>query len=326
MKKIMKNQIITVNHIIGETASAVLEELGRHKYRFTCDAYIDDSDEIRRGVFKHLRQALPVRKGRVVDGVRYWPRLRCALHAAGMAPVNVPGGATPLHYADEIAVADYATSGSCYFVIPRKEIGKYLDQLPLDEQGIARRRRQEEKALEAWLESRDPDCIAKEIGNQFYSWLSCLESGEFVRLTVVLDSGLQKSVIYNYGKTDLFWEGCVNTPKLLCAAPEETGIEYLSRKAAPIDPGEHHRIKKGWDDGWSRHVAYLAPNPNLADFVGEWGWYRLFSTVSADHPISHREIADAKRIILEKFSLEDKLLPGKLVYDKYTNEVTTQYA
>ncbi len=322
MKKMSKNAVVTVEYIVGETAMRVLEEIGDDKYRFVCDAYIDDSDQLRPGLFKHLRQAIPARKGRVTDEVKAWPRLRKALQLAGVRSVNIPGGEYPLHYADEIAVPDYNMSGAHYFVIPRKEIGKYLDQLPLGEAGLARRQKMEQAELDRWLESRDPDYVADSIGHKFwleYHSLSRVAGDhEFVKLTIVDDNGCQKSVVYPTYNTNLIWERCTNVPKIVCEAPE-TGVEFLSPEAAVLDPRNHHRIEKWYCEGWSCDVAYLQPKAEMADFVGDTQrWLRLFD---GDDVISHKEIADAKRILLEVYNLTDELLSKKLVYSRETNEV-----
>ena len=88
-----KNEIIVIRHILGETAEPLLENLGGHRFRLKADAWC--LGEPCKGGFFHLRQAIPVRPGQgheVTREVTKWPRLRKALHHAGLEPVNIPGG------------------------------------------------------------------------------------------------------------------------------------------------------------------------------------------------------------------------------------------
>lgn len=325
MKKMTKNTIVTIYHIVGETAFAVLEGLGDSKFRFTTDAYIDDSDRLHHNVFKHLRQAIPARKGKVVQEIKVWPRLRWALRSAGLQPVNIPGGNYPLHYADEIAVPDFCMSGSHFFIIPRKKIGKYLDQYPLNDRGIARKRKEEQTKLDAWLQSRDPDYIAGNIGDKFWYQFDSLSQSvgggcEFVKITVTDCNYCNRSIIYARERTDLIWDRWINVPKIVCEAPE-TGVEFLGPGAAAIDPREHCRIKKRYCSGWSSDVAYLQPKSGIADYIGEGPrWTGVFDNDNGGI-FTSRSIADAKKITLEVYDLTDKLLPNKLVYTKESNKV-----
>ena len=122
---------VVVKHLLGDMAADVLEAVERNRYRFTVDAYcVGELCDNGRDFF-HLRQAIEIRPGKeLTDKVTKWPRLRRALHKAGIKPVNVPGGASPLHYNDTIAVPDHNMSGAYYFLVKRKDIGKYLALLP----------------------------------------------------------------------------------------------------------------------------------------------------------------------------------------------------
>lgn len=161
MRKYEKNEVIIVRHILGETAESLLENLGGHRFRFKADAWCEG--ETCAGGFFHLRQAIPVRPGQgheVVRDATKWPRLRKALHNAGLKPINVPGGDYPLHYRDQIAVPDYGMNGSHYFIVDRKDIKRYLDTLPIDEAGLRRK-----AEIEADKEARDDVAVANNIGN-----------------------------------------------------------------------------------------------------------------------------------------------------------------
>lgn len=166
MKKITKNTQVTVKHILGETAGVLVTRLKNGKYQFNCDAYV--VGESCKGGFFHLRQAMEVIPGKKFgNNVKFWPRLRIALHKAGLKPVNIPGGDYPIHYCDEIVVTEYSMSESYYFIIKRSDIGKYLDMLPLDDAGKARAKevakRKAEAEAEAYRQAHDSQCIAKRI-------------------------------------------------------------------------------------------------------------------------------------------------------------------
>lgn len=65
-----------------------------------------------------------------ISAVRIWPRLRAALRHAQLPRVVIPGGFVPIIYRDEMAVADYSVDGSGGWIIPRKDIDRYLASLP----------------------------------------------------------------------------------------------------------------------------------------------------------------------------------------------------
>lgn len=216
-------------------------------------------------------------------------------------------------------------SGSHFFVVSQKKIGKYLDQYPLNERGIARKREEEQAKLDAWLQSRDSDYIAKNISDKFWYQFDSLSRSvgggcEFVKITVVDGDYCNRSIIYARERTDLIWNRCINVPKVVCEA-SETGVEFLGPKASAIDPREHCRIKKRYCSGWIRDVAYLQPKSGIADYIGEGTfWTDVFDNNNGGI-FTSRDIADAKKITLEVYDLTDKLLPNKLVYTKESNEV-----
>ena len=220
-------------------------------------------------------------------------------------------------------------SGAHYFIIKRSDIGTYLDKLPLDDAGKARAedvaRREAEAAAEAYRQAHDPKCIANRIGDKlWYSGGQCLE-GEVKKITLVADDDSEFSVIYPSWSTDLIWSGGCNVAKVLCTAPE-TGIEFLSGcSAGHLDPRKHSRLKKTYCQGWGRNTAYLMPNPKLATEIREsYRWLGMFNNSDNDG-ISPELIASAKKIILEAYDLDDKLLKQRYVYDRESEEVTKEY-
>ena len=326
MKTIKKNTQVTIKHIIGETAEVLVTRLDNGKYRFNCDAYV--SGERCKGGFFHLRQAREVIPGKKLgNNIKFWPRLRKALHKAGVEPVNIPGGDYPIHYRDEVVIPDYSMSGSHYFIIKYSDIGKYLALLPLDGAGKVHAedvaRREAEAAAEAYRQAHDPQCIAKRIGSKL--WNAGGIGGEFKKITLVSDDDTEFSVIYPSHSTDLIWDGCCNVARVLCAAPE-TGIEYLSGwSAGHLDPRKHCRIKKFYIQGWSRNAAYLMPNPDLATEVREnYRWSGMFDDSDNDG-ISAELIASAKKVILEAYDLNDNLLDHRYVYDRDSEKVIKEF-
>lgn len=87
----------------------------------------------RRGC-KHIRFIRSARED--ASGLHFaeamkWPRLRVALGFAGLPTVIALGGLqSALVYRDEVAVANFAVSGSSGWIILRKDIGNYLEALP----------------------------------------------------------------------------------------------------------------------------------------------------------------------------------------------------
>ena len=333
MKKMAKNQVVVVKHILGETAAPLVEDLGNGKYRFKVDAWCEG--ETCKGGFFHLRQAIEAKPGkRITNKVNFWPRLRLALHNAGEQPVNIPGGDNPLHYTDQMAVADYSVSGAHYFIIGRADIGKYLDSLPLDERGVKHREAIEERKkaeeAEAYRQEHDPKCIAERIGDRlWYAMPGCALTGntEFNRITLVAKDGSEFSVIYPSWTTDLISGlGCCNVAKVVCSAPEETELQYLdARRAGELDPRQHYRIKKIYSAGWCKYSAYLMPLAGLATEVRHgYRWLAMFDSSDNDG-VDPLLIAEAERIILETFDLYDRINKKRLVYEASTKEVHVEY-
>lgn len=81
-------------------------------------------------IFSHIRDAVPGKEEGRTPLLYAWPkafpRLRRACRKAGRDTICVPGGEPPLHFWDEIVVPDFSMSGTCWFLVPRKEIDALL--------------------------------------------------------------------------------------------------------------------------------------------------------------------------------------------------------
>ena len=143
MKKIKKGRNIVVTGTIGDTAWSVLKKIDKNLYQLKADAFIEGF--YKNGSFEYIKQARKVIPGKKLGfyEVKKWPRLRKALHEQNIPTIHVPGGNIPIHYQDEMVVADYSQNGTHYFVIRRKNIGKYLKSLPLDDFGKEEKRKRE---------------------------------------------------------------------------------------------------------------------------------------------------------------------------------------
>lgn len=142
---VKKGDVVSIKHIIGETLYDVAREISTGNFVFFKDAiiYVEthfsqimgesfSKDEMMK-IF-HLREAREFFHGKKFgNNFKPWPRLRKACQKAGLKPVNIPGGGIPFHYEDEIIVPDYKMSGSHFFIVPKSEIGKLLEMVPLDE-------------------------------------------------------------------------------------------------------------------------------------------------------------------------------------------------
>lgn len=328
MKIIKKNKQFIVKHILGETAKALVTRLENGKYKLNCNAYV--VGEYCKGGFFHLRQAREVIPGKKLGkNIMFWPRLRKALHKLGIKSIVVPGGDYPIHYRDEVVIPDYAISGSRYFIIKRSDIGTYLANFPLDDAGKARAemfaRKKSKSTSEAYSQEHSSKSIAFNIGQELWYSGGYYMEGEFQKITLISDDDSKFSVIYPSQHTDLIWPGCSNVPKIVCTAPE-TGIEYLSGwSAGHLDPRKHYRLKNIYCEGWRRNCAYLMPNPTLATEVREgYRWLAMFDNSDNDG-ISPELIASAKKVILEAYDLNDKLLKQRYVYDRESEKVTKEY-
>lgn len=87
----------------------------------------------RKGWCKHIRFARRDRRARglAIGQTKSWPRLRKALQQAELPKMVALGGFDNcLTYADEMAVCDFSMSGSGGWIIPKRDIGRFLDALP----------------------------------------------------------------------------------------------------------------------------------------------------------------------------------------------------
>lgn len=323
MKTIKRNTKVTVRHILGETAEALVTRLDEETYKFNCDAYV--AGETCKGGFYHLRQARRVIPGKKLgNNVKFWPRMRRALHEAGVEPVNIPGGNVPIHYHDELVIPDFSTAGSHYFIVKYKDIGKYLDTLPLDAAGKAKAedcaRKKAEAEAEAYRQAHDPKCIASHIGEVIWGAGGYSLGGEFIKVILLAPDNSQFSVMYPQMETDLLWHLEEDVVQILCKAPE-TGVKFISGKVAYfLNPMNHYRIKKVSNNESGDEAAYLMPDPYMATVVKEhYRWMSIFDDSDNDG-ISPDLVASAKKVIVESYDLQDKLLK-RLIFDRDTEEV-----
>lgn len=305
---------IKVKHIVGETVHSVAKKLANGNYLFVKDSYV--KGETCRDGFFHLRQAREIKSKKLGDNVKFWPRLRKACNIAGIQRINVPGGDTPIHYADEIVIPDFSVSGSHYFVIPKKIIGQLLERVPLDEAG-------KQKKKEIWEKEQyskySPNSISEKLGQYFW-----YEAGsevfpndveyEFVKISFHDWEGNTKSIIFREG-TDLIHDGCINVAKI------DTGLGfYLSAaKAAKITPEKYDRLRVSYCSGWDRNIAYLLPEAGSADIVtDDYRWLDVFDSNRYEDFLPKELIVTSKYITFEFFALDDTLI-SKLKF--YTPEV-----
>ena len=306
MKKVMKkreNEVIIVKCVLGETAESLLEHVEGNKFRFKTDAWC--LGEPCKGGFLHLRQAIPVRPGqKLTTEVIKWPRLRSALRKEGIEAVCIPGGNHPLHYRNEIAVP---VSGSHYFIVKRKDIGKYLDAFPLDEAGLRHKAEIEAKEAERLRRENSPEHIAENIGDMLNDQLGLmagLSRAEFCRVTLLGEGG-DHSVIYPEERTNL--------------ADEVKGRVVMKPLATDLDPERF--TKPSCKRTLSREV-YLTPDPRLADEVRETcHWLRMFRRYGNFDGTDPARIAAARDVVLEGFDLHDDIIPERLVYRACDKEV-----
>ena len=320
--KVFRGSKVKIYHIIGEALDPMIKRIGYNTYEFLQDAYVL-GQLATDGEFFHARHAVKMEKDKELDlddnNVKFWPRLRRALEASGVKRVNVPGGAYPLHYEDEIVVPDYKVSGSYYYIIKTSDIGKYLKNLSLDERGKKRREEEKKRKEEEERRRKDPHNIAEKIGDKLDSvstrWS---EKPEFFRLTFVSSDGTKFSTIHPTYGTDLAWDGC--GPRIVCEAFKENGVQYLNKKALGIKIQNHSRIKKCEDWGGT----YLMPSPEIATQVCEGWWYWLFSHKEHEG-VDVNKIISAEEIILEAFDIYDALLPERYVYEKKSDSKRKEF-
>ena len=311
MRIIKAGTEVKVKHIVGETVHSVAKKLANGNYLFVRDSYV--KGETCRGGFFHLRQAREVKsKKQLGNNVKFWPRLRKACHIAEIQRINIPGGDTPIHYADEIVVPDFSVSGSHYFVVPKKDIKFLLECLPLDEAG-------KQKKKEIWEKEQydkyAPKSISEKLGQYFWHETSFPFDGEyeFVKISFQDWEGNTKSIIFREG-TDLIHEGC-NIAKI------DTGLGFClsAAKAAKITPEKYDRLRVTYCSGWHKDIAYLLPKADSADIIADdYRWLDVFDSNKYENFLSKELIVTSKYITFEFFALDDTLI-SKLKF--YTPEV-----
>ena len=310
MRIIKAGTEVKVKHIVGETVHSVAKKLANGNYLFVRDSYV--KGETCRGGFFHLRQAREVKPKKLGNNVKFWPRLRKACHIAEIQRINIPGGDTPIHYADEIVVPDFSVSGSHYFVVPKKDIKFLLECLPLDEAG-------KQKKKEIWEKEQydkyAPKSISEKLGQYFWHETSFPNDGEyeFVKISFQDWEGNTKSIIFREG-TDLIHEGC-NIAKI------DTGLGFClsAAKAAKITPEKYDRLRVTYCSGWHKDIAYLLPKADSADIIADdYRWLDVFDSNKYENFLSKELIVTSKYITFEFFALDDTLI-SKLKF--YTPEL-----
>lgn len=313
MKTIKAGTEVKISHIIGETVFDVAKKLANGNLYFTRDAYVQG--ETCKGGFYHLRQArevLPKKLGK--SEPRNWGRLRKACHMAGVRRINIPGGGTPIHYYDELVVADFAMSGSRFFLIKKKDIGRLLDLVPLTDEAKQKQKEFEEAKRKQWergqYEKFAPKAIVEQIGYYFWYKKNFHEKKyEFIKFIFESWEGEKKSIAF-CEKNNIIHDGYCNIPKI-----EVEGKNFYLNGwvAGEISPENHHRIRTEYDG--RRNVAYLLPAQCIADIVADNArWLSLFDTDRYEDDISKEFIATSKKIYVEFYDITDRLIERKSFY------------
>lgn len=300
MRIIKAGTEVKVKHIVGETVHNTAKKLANGNYLFARDSYV--KGETCRDGFFHLRQAREMRPEQLGNNVKFWPRLRKACHIAGIQRINIPGGDTPIHYADEIVIPDFSVSGSHYFVVPKKDIGQVLEYLPLDEAG-------EQKKKEIWereqYDKYSPSSISDKLGQYFWYNKIFPNDGEyeFVKISFQDWEGNTKSIIFREG-TDLIHEGC-NIAKI------DTGLGFSlsAEKAARVTPEKYDRLRVTYCHGWHKDIAYLLPKADSANIIADdHRWLSVFDSNKYEDFLPKELIVTSKYITFEFFALDDTLV------------------
>ena len=160
--KIKAGTEVRVRHIIGETVFDVVKTLSNGNFYFTKDAYVQG--ETCKDGFYHLRQAREILNKKLSkDEPKKWGRLRKACHMAGVRRINVPGGETPIHYNDEMVVADFSMSGSHFFLIKKRDISSLLDLVPLTDEAKQKQKEIEKEKQKKWKKNSIKDLLQKRL-------------------------------------------------------------------------------------------------------------------------------------------------------------------
>jgi len=315
MKKINAGTEIKVKYIVGETINNVAKKLDNGNLYFIKDAYVQG--ETCKDGFYHLRQAREILPKKLGNNVKYWPRLRKACHLANVKLINIPGGEFPVHYQDEIIVPDFSVNGSHYFIINKKDIGKLLELVPLDETGKQKKKEVEEQKQKEWEQQQyqkyAPSAIAEKIGYYFWyeeNYLNLPKEIEFIKFSFESWGNKMKSIIF-CKMTDIIHGGWMNVPKI----ETNLGFSLSGWSAGKIEPKNHDRIKTRYSEGWKRNTAYLKPASDSADVVTDcYRWLGVFDSDSYESEISKELITISKNITIEFYDITDRLIDKKVYY------------
>jgi len=134
-----KGEIFFAKYMQPDNVGTFAEQDGKNREKLTFTsaaiAVVEGLHASGRGC-KHMRFVRNDRKAEGVQGlgfvqIKHWPKLRVALNHAGVERAHAQGGfENALAYRDEVAVPDYSVSGASGWIVPKKDIGRYLDALP----------------------------------------------------------------------------------------------------------------------------------------------------------------------------------------------------
>ena len=306
MKIIKAGTEVKIRHIVGKTVYNVAKKLANGNYLFIRDSYV--KGETCKDGFFHLRQAREIKPKKLGQNVKFWPRLRKACHVAGVKRIHIPGGDVPIHYNDEVVIPDFTMCGSHYFVVPKKDIGRILEHLPLDEAG-------KQKKQEIWerrqYDKYSPKSISEKLCQYFWHEARFPFDGEyeFVKVSFQDWEGNTKSIIFREG-TDIIHD-CANIAKI------DTGLGFSlsAEKAARVTPDKYNRLRMTYCHGWDRNIAYLLPKTDSADIIADdHRWLSVFDDNKYEGHFPKEFIVTSKYIIFEFFTLDDTLVTGVKFY------------
>jgi hypothetical protein len=192
---------------IEDFATIKRMENGSAKLVFTKDSILDVEELHPNHITcKHIRF---IRERRQKSGLHWelakqWSRLRAALCQTEATHHYCGGFASIPLYGDEIAVKNYAVSGSSGWIILRKDIDSYLATVPFSDEKIQQLTARAD-ALEAELENIFSDESLRQAAGG-YSWfeanMACLpraidDAKEWIKVVVHFDGSNNKSFGYN---------------------------------------------------------------------------------------------------------------------------------
>ena len=120
--KIMKKGT-EVKKITCAIPENLVTRLKNGNYVFNCDVYVLT---IHNNITQ-VKKVIPEKS--LGHDFIFWPNLRKALHLSNQKSIWIPLCNNPIHYYDELAIADFETKGYQFFIIKKEDIGKYLGKL-----------------------------------------------------------------------------------------------------------------------------------------------------------------------------------------------------